>query len=122
MGWDAFGLPTEQYAIKTGKHPEETTKANVENFKHQLKKIGLCYDWNVKLTQLTLNISSGPNGYSFSYSKGLAYVEEKPVWFVLNWAQYSPMKKSYKPVKVLALKEGTTLLNVAYPTVGSTHN
>ena len=45
MGWDAFGLPTEQYAIKTGKHPEETTKTNVANFKQQLKQIGLCYDW-----------------------------------------------------------------------------
>ena len=45
MGWDAFGLPTEQYAIKTGKHPAETTKINIERFKEQLSQIGLCYDW-----------------------------------------------------------------------------
>ena len=45
MGWDAFGLPAEQYAIKTGQHPAITTAANVESFKKQLKKIGFAYDW-----------------------------------------------------------------------------
>jgi leucyl-tRNA synthetase len=45
MGWDAFGLPAEQYAIKTGQHPAITTAQNVENFKRQLKKIGFAYDW-----------------------------------------------------------------------------
>jgi len=45
MGWDAFGLPAEQYAIKTGQHPAVTTAANVESFKKQLKKIGFAYDW-----------------------------------------------------------------------------
>src|SRR5256714_7668329 len=45
MGWDAFGLPAEQYAIKTGQHPEVTTRANVAKFKSQLKRIGFSYDW-----------------------------------------------------------------------------
>src|SRR5271163_3622719 len=45
MGWDAFGLPAEQYAIKTGQHPAVTTAQNVAHFKTQLKKIGFAYDW-----------------------------------------------------------------------------
>ncbi|HKP04097.1 MAG TPA: leucine--tRNA ligase [Chthoniobacterales bacterium] len=45
MGWDAFGLPAEQYAIKTGQHPEITTRENVAKFKMQLKRIGFSYDW-----------------------------------------------------------------------------
>ena len=45
MGWDAFGLPAEQYAIKTGQHPEITTRENVTKFKAQLKRIGFSYDW-----------------------------------------------------------------------------
>ncbi|MBT8036421.1 MAG: leucine--tRNA ligase [Verrucomicrobiae bacterium] len=46
MGWDAFGLPAEQYAIKTGQHPRITTEANIENFRRQLKSLGFGYDWN----------------------------------------------------------------------------
>ncbi|MFN7939886.1 MAG: leucine--tRNA ligase [Bryobacteraceae bacterium] len=46
MGWDAFGLPAEQYAIKTGQHPSVTTGRNVERFRSQLKRLGFCYDWD----------------------------------------------------------------------------
>ncbi|MDG1889946.1 MAG: leucine--tRNA ligase [Verrucomicrobiota bacterium] len=46
MGWDAFGLPAEQYAIKTGQHPRTTTEANVTNFKRQIKSLGFSYDWS----------------------------------------------------------------------------
>ena len=46
MGWDAFGLPAEQYAIKTGQHPRITTEANTENFKAQLQRLGFAYDWD----------------------------------------------------------------------------
>ncbi len=46
MGWDAFGLPAEQYAVKTGKHPRETTEANVANFKRQIQSLGFSYDWS----------------------------------------------------------------------------
>jgi leucyl-tRNA synthetase len=46
MGWDAFGLPAEQYAIKTGQHPRVTTEANISNFKRQIKSLGFSYDWS----------------------------------------------------------------------------
>jgi leucyl-tRNA synthetase len=46
MGWDAFGLPAEQYAIKTGQHPRVTTEANIKNFRQQLKNLGFSYDWD----------------------------------------------------------------------------
>ena len=46
MGWDAFGLPAEQYAIKTGQHPRVTTEANIETFRRQLKSLGFSYDWD----------------------------------------------------------------------------
>ena len=46
MGWDAFGLPAEQYAIRTGQHPRVTTERNVDRFRHQLKRIGFSYDWD----------------------------------------------------------------------------
>ena len=82
MGWDAFGLPTEQYAIKTGKHPRTTTAENIERFKEQLKQIGLCYDWNREVN------TTDPKYFKWTqwifvqlFKKGLAYVEEKPVWF-----------------------------------------
>ncbi|MEI6535433.1 MAG: class I tRNA ligase family protein, partial [Verrucomicrobiaceae bacterium] len=46
MGWDAFGLPAEQYAIKTGQHPRKTTEANIDGFRGQLKRLGFSYDWD----------------------------------------------------------------------------
>lgn len=46
MGWDAFGLPAEQYAIKTGQHPRQTTARNIARFRTQLKRLGFCYDWD----------------------------------------------------------------------------
>ncbi|MBR9974310.1 MAG: class I tRNA ligase family protein, partial [Bacteroidetes bacterium] len=82
MGWDAFGLPAEQYAVKTGVHPAITTKQNVETFRRQLKMIGFSYDWDrevnttderyVKWTQWI---------FSQLYNAGLAYMAEVPV----NW-------------------------------------
>jgi len=82
MGWDAFGLPAEQYAIQTGTHPAVTTKKNIDNFRRQIQSLGLSYDWDrevdttdpeyVKWTQwIFLQL----------YKRGLAYQTEKPV----NW-------------------------------------
>jgi leucyl-tRNA synthetase len=82
MGWDAFGLPAEQYAIQTGTHPRATTKKNIETFKRQLKMLGFSYDWErevdttdpayVKWTQwIFLQL----------FHRGLAYQAEIPV----NW-------------------------------------
>lgn len=50
MGWDAFGLPAEQYAIKTGQHPAITTQANIDNFRRQLKMLGFSYDWQREIS------------------------------------------------------------------------
>ena len=82
MGWDAFGLPAEQYAIKTGTHPSITTKENISNFKRQIKMLGFSYDW-------TREINTTDPGYVKwtqwifiqLYNKGLAYEAEVPV----NW-------------------------------------
>ena len=49
MGWDAFGLPAEQYAVKTGQHPRKTTEANIATFKRQIKSLGFSYDWSREL-------------------------------------------------------------------------
>jgi leucyl-tRNA synthetase len=82
MGWDAFGLPAEQYAIETGKHPSETTRANVDNFRRQLRLIGLSYDWDREID------TSDPAYYRWTqwlflrlYDAGLVYRTEVPVWW-----------------------------------------
>ncbi|CAM2069062.1 Leucine--tRNA ligase [Sulfidibacter corallicola] len=82
MGWDAFGLPAEQYAIKTGTHPATTTANNVANFKRQLKSLGFSYDWAREIN------TTHPDYYKWTqwiflqlYKKGLAYIAEVPV----NW-------------------------------------
>jgi leucyl-tRNA synthetase len=82
MGWDAFGLPAEQYAIQTGKHPSETTRANIENFRGQLRRIGLAYDWDRELS------TADPRYYRWTqwiftrlFDLGLAYQTEVSVWW-----------------------------------------
>lgn len=74
MGWDSFGLPAEQYAVRTGTHPRETTKKNIDNFRKQLKSIGFSYDWDKELA------TSDPSYYKWTqwiftklYERGLAY-------------------------------------------------
>jgi leucyl-tRNA synthetase len=82
MGWDSFGLPAEQYAIKTGQHPAVTTKQNIERFKGQIQRLGLSYDWERELA------TSDPSYYRWTqwifrklHEKGLAYQSEVPVWW-----------------------------------------
>jgi len=82
MGWDAFGLPAEQYAIKTGTHPKETTHQNVSNFKKQINSLGFSYDWSREIN------TTDPNYYKWTqwifmqlYNKGLACEQEVAV----NW-------------------------------------
>jgi len=82
MGWDAFGLPAEQYAIQTGKHPRQTTSENTANFKRQLDLIGLSYDWEREID------TSEPGYYRWTqwlflklHERGLAYQAEVPVWW-----------------------------------------
>ena len=82
MGWDAFGLPAEQYAIKTGTHPRETTARNIENFRRQIESLGFSYDWSREID------TTDPRYYRWTqwifqqlYERGLAYEHEAPV----NW-------------------------------------
>ncbi|HJE97984.1 MAG TPA: leucine--tRNA ligase [Ligilactobacillus acidipiscis] len=83
MGWDAFGLPAEQYALNTGHSPREFTRTNVDNFRRQIKSLGLSYDWNREIN------TTDPSYYKWTqwifeqlYKKGLAYEAEVPV----NWS------------------------------------
>ncbi len=82
MGWDAFGLPAEQYAIKTGTHPRETTKKNVANFRRQIQALGFSYDWDREVD------TTDPAYFRWTqwiflklFERGLAYQSEVPV----NW-------------------------------------
>lgn len=82
MGWDAFGLPAEQYAIQTGEHPRDITVKNIDNFRRQIKSLGFSYDWDREFS------TTDPEYYKWTqwifiqlYKKGLAYVAEVPV----NW-------------------------------------
>ena len=82
MGWDAFGLPAEQYAVKTGQHPRLTTKANTDRFRGQIKRLGMSYDWSREID------TTDPRYYKWTqwifrklYEKGLAYESFEPV----NW-------------------------------------
>ena len=82
MGWDAFGLPAEQYALDTGNDPAEFTKHNIDNFRRQIKSLGFSYDWDREVN------TTDPQYYKWTqwiflklYEKGLAYIDEVPV----NW-------------------------------------
>jgi leucyl-tRNA synthetase len=82
MGWDAFGLPAEQFAIQTGQHPRVTTEINAANFRRQLKLLGLSYDWSREID------TSLPEYYKWTqwlllklYEKGLLYQKEVQVWW-----------------------------------------
>lgn len=82
MGWDSFGLPAEQYAIKTGTHPSVTTEANIHTYRRQLKSLGLSYDWSREVA------TSDPRYYKWTqwiftklFEQGLAYEAEVQVNF-----------------------------------------
>ncbi len=82
MGWDAFGLPAEQYALKTNTNPRTTTDANVDRFRAQLKSLGFSYDWDREVN------TTEPNYFKWTqwiflklYEKGLAYQSDVPVWW-----------------------------------------
>ena len=62
MGWDAFGLPAENYAIKEGTHPAETTRKNIQTFKRQIKSLGFSYDWSKELNTSSPDYYTGRNG------------------------------------------------------------
>ena len=97
IGWDAFGLPAEQHAVKTGAHPAKTTAQNVQNFKRQLKMLGFSYDWDREInTSLPGVLSLDPVDLpASSTNQGLAYLEEVPVnWCPAHWARCCPTRRS----------------------------
>ena len=82
MGWDAFGLPAEQYAIDTGTHPSITTKKNIDTFRRQIQMLGFSYDWDREVD------TTDPEYFKWTqwiflqlFKKGLAYEAEIPVWW-----------------------------------------
>ena len=82
IGWDAFGLPAENFAIKKGVHPRETTWRSIDNFRRQIKSVGFSYDWDREIN------TADPGYYKWTqwiflklYEKGLAYKKKAPV----NW-------------------------------------
>ena len=82
MGWDAFGLPAEQYAVKTGVHPAETTKTNTDNFRRQMKALGLGLDWTREVNTTDPKYVRWTQWIFLQlFKRGLAYVDERPV----NW-------------------------------------
>lgn len=82
MGWDAFGLPAEQYAVETGTHPSVTTKKNIEVFKRQIKSLGFSYDWDRELSTTDKEYYKWTQWIFIQlYKKGLVYLDEVPV----NW-------------------------------------
>lgn len=82
MGWDTFGSPAENFAIKTGITPQESTKTNIANFKHQLNQLGISYDWSREIN------TTDPKYYKWTqwifiqlFNKGLAYQKESMQWW-----------------------------------------
>ena len=83
MGWDAFGLPAEQYALKTGHTPKEFTKKNINNFRRQIQSLGLSYDWDREVNTTDEEYYKWTQWiFEQLYKKGLAYEAEVPV----NWS------------------------------------
>ena len=82
MGWDAFGLPAEQYAVDTGTHPAVTTKKNIDKFRSQIKALGFSYDWDREINTTDKDYYKWTQWIFIQlYKKGLAYLDEVPV----NW-------------------------------------
>ncbi|HYP15745.1 MAG TPA: leucine--tRNA ligase [Opitutus sp.] len=82
IGWDAFGLPAEQHAVKTGTHPAANTQNNITNFRRQIKALGFSYDWDREID------TTDPKYFRWTqwiflqlFKRGLAYVDERPVWW-----------------------------------------
>ncbi|MHC4595070.1 MAG: leucine--tRNA ligase [Planctomycetota bacterium] len=90
MGWDAFGLPAEQYAVQTGTAPEETTKKNVDNIRKQIKSLGFSYDWDREVN------TTDPNYYRWTQ------------WIFLNFfnSYFDETQQKARPIDQLHIPEG----------------
>jgi leucyl-tRNA synthetase len=82
MGWDAFGLPAEQYAIQTGIHPRKATQDNIQNFKRQIKRLGFSYDWDREVDTTDSEYFKWTQWIFLQlFKRDLAYEAEVPVWW-----------------------------------------
>jgi leucyl-tRNA synthetase len=90
MGWDAFGLPAEQYAVETGTHPAETTQENIDNMRKQIKSLGFSYDWDREVN------TTDPNYYKWTQ------------WIFLKFfnSYFDETKQKAKPIEQLLIPEG----------------
>jgi leucyl-tRNA synthetase len=96
MGFDSFGLPAENYAIKTGTPPKKTTEKNIENFRRQIKSLGFSYDWNREVSTHSVEYYRWTQWIFLQlYNKGLAYESEKPI----NWCPSCKTGLSNEEVK-----------------------
>ena len=103
MGWDAFGLPAEQYAIKNNVHPRDTTRKNIDNFRRQIKSLGFSYDWDREVDTTDPPTTGGPSGSSSSSSTPGTTPD-------LEWVDppgASPRKGQGRPIAELPIPEGT---------------
>ena len=104
MGWDAFGLPTENYALKMKIHPKIATANNINNFKRQIKRFGFSYDWSREIN------TSDPSYYKWTqwiflkmYENGLAYEADIPI----NWCPSCKLVLQTKRLFRESVKGGT---------------
>ncbi|HRE81759.1 MAG TPA: leucine--tRNA ligase [Opitutaceae bacterium] len=82
IGWDAFGLPAEQHAVKTGTHPASNTQNNITNFRRQIKALGFSYDWEREIDTTDPRYVRWTQWIFLQlFKRGLAYVDERPVWW-----------------------------------------
>ncbi|HEX8202161.1 MAG TPA: leucine--tRNA ligase, partial [Isosphaeraceae bacterium] len=102
MGWDAFGLPAEQYAIQTGTHPRETTQRNIATFRRQIKALGFSYDWDREVD------TTDPNYYKWTQ---WIFLQLFDTWYDpdVPWvdAQGRPRRGQGRPIAELPIPEGT---------------
>src|SRR3982751_6778851 len=92
IGWDAFGLPAEQYAIRTGQHPRKTTEENIATFKRQIKSLGFTYDWSREVD------TTDPNYFKWS----------QWIFLKLYNSWFSPATNKAESIERLTYPEGLT--------------
>lgn len=95
MGWDAFGLPAERYAMQTGIHPAITTKNNIDNFRRQIQMIGLSYDWSRELS------TTDPDYYKFTQ---WIFIQLYQSWFNPELKKRNPSRLSFKDFQIRVLQ------------------
>src|SRR5712691_6634726 len=93
MGWDAFGLPAEQYAIKTGTHPRATTQKNIDTFRRQIKMLGFSYDWDREVD------TTDPNYFRWTQ---WIFLELFDTWYDAEAKKGRPIKDLPVPAEVQA--------------------